>query len=157
MPVLRPAHFIDDVDALFCVGQWQAREFVSTLGFPVEKIFVTGNGVHHADFDPRPLAERVPAMRTLALLTDDKLWRAMSEAAIAKAQRSTYERLAQSWIAYFEDRLASAKGRLPYVDIDALGRFETASATDPEAKIVLEPAELAHLVKSAMTKFFGPG
>jgi glycosyltransferase involved in cell wall biosynthesis len=298
VPVLGPAHFVDDVDAFFCVGQWQAREFVSTLGFPAGKIFVTGNGVHLANFDPRPLAERTPAMlysstpfrglahlagyfaqikrqcpaatldvcssmtvyglsaadderqfgalydelrdagatlhgalrqaelhalmcrarvfaypntfpetfcisaleaqaaglpvvttrraglaervddgidgflidgepgdaaydrefveRTLLLLTNDEQWQAMSEAAIAKAQHFTYERIAQSWIAYFEDRLANAQSRLPYVDIDALGRFETASSTDPEATIVLEPAEVAHLVKAAMTKFFGP-
>jgi glycosyltransferase involved in cell wall biosynthesis len=298
IPVLRPAHFLDDVDAIFCVGHWQAREFASTLGFPEPKIFVTANGIELEGFAPRPLAERgrtlfysstpyrglahlprylteirrrlpdarldvcssmavygvsdtedqrqygglyddlraagatlhgamrqtelhalmgrarvyaypntfpetfcisaleaqaagLPVVttrraalaervlhgvdgflvdgepgspvydrefvdRTLALLTQDDLWRAMSAAAIAKARGFGYEALAQSWLAYFEARLTNAPPRLPGVNLDALARFETASATDPEAKIVLEPAELAHLTRSALAKFFGP-
>lgn len=58
LPLFEPRFFSGNVDAFFCVGKWQAETFVNRLGFPAEKIHVTGNGVFLENFAPRPLAER---------------------------------------------------------------------------------------------------
>ncbi len=42
------------VDAVFCVGQWQAQTFVEKFLLAPQKILVTGNGVHLPDY---PIAQ----------------------------------------------------------------------------------------------------
>jgi len=298
VPLLAPDYFLDDVDAVFCVGQWQADQFVSQLGFPRAKIFVTANGVRLANFGPRPLAERhrrllysstpfrgllhlvryfpeirarspgaeleicssmqvyglsaaedeslygtlysdarklgaishgsvrqaklasimcrdrvyaypnvfaetfcisvleaqaagLPVVttkkaglvervasgvdgflidgdpgepsydrefidRTVLLLANDDVWRCMSAASIRKARQFTYERVADSWLEYFRDRLQGVDPQLPTVDLDALRPFAARSTTDSGVTITVGSAELKSLVNRAFTKFFGP-
>ncbi|MBF0104346.1 MAG: glycosyltransferase family 4 protein [Deltaproteobacteria bacterium] len=53
-----PQDFFNSIDYFFCVGKWQAETFVSGLGFPRAKIFVTGNAVNTTFFKPLELAHR---------------------------------------------------------------------------------------------------
>ncbi len=47
------------VDAVFCVGAWQAQTFHERFAVPLEKLHVVANGVHLAHFaSARPLAAR---------------------------------------------------------------------------------------------------
>lgn len=62
VPCFSPASFLPNVDAVFCVGAWQAGTFSDKLGFPRDKIFVTGNGVFLENFAPQPLERRVPRL-----------------------------------------------------------------------------------------------
>ncbi len=58
VPFFAPHYFLNQIDAIFCVGEWQAKTFVDKLGFPQEKIFISGNGVFLENFKPLPLVER---------------------------------------------------------------------------------------------------
>jgi glycosyltransferase involved in cell wall biosynthesis len=62
IPVFSPANFLPAVDLIFCVGQWQADTFVEKLGFPREKIVVTGNAIFPENFAPLPRAQRKPGL-----------------------------------------------------------------------------------------------
>lgn len=46
------------VDAIFCVGQWQADTFIERFKLLKEKVFVMPNGVFLPDFKSPPLAAR---------------------------------------------------------------------------------------------------
>ncbi|MCP5464797.1 MAG: glycosyltransferase family 4 protein [Deltaproteobacteria bacterium] len=58
VPLFKPQEFFSALDSIFCVGQWQADQFVSKLQFPQDKIFVTANGVFLENFQPLALEER---------------------------------------------------------------------------------------------------
>lgn len=58
VPFFPPELFFDFVDSFFCVSRWQAGTFVRQLGFPEEKMMISGNGVFIEDFSPRPLEQR---------------------------------------------------------------------------------------------------
>jgi glycosyltransferase involved in cell wall biosynthesis len=62
LPVFAPVYFMPAVDRIFCVGRWQADTLVDRLGFPAEKIFVTGNAIFPENFAPRPQGERQPGL-----------------------------------------------------------------------------------------------
>jgi hypothetical protein len=102
-----------------------------------------------------PAYDRTFVERTVALFTDDGLWHRMSDAAITKARAYTYERVAQSWIAYFADRLKSVEPRLPKIDLERLAPFVAAIPTEPATTMTLTSAELKHLVHMAFEKYFG--
>lgn len=61
-PILLPEEFFPTIDEFFCVGTWQANTFVSELGFPEEKIFITGNAIFPENFEPAPLDQRRPVI-----------------------------------------------------------------------------------------------
>lgn len=58
LDVFKPEDFFHCIDEFFCVGHWQAQGLVSKLGYPEDKIFVTGNGVFPDEFQPLPLDQR---------------------------------------------------------------------------------------------------
>lgn len=60
VPLFTPHDFLREVDAVYCVGRWQAGTFESILGFPKDKLHVTANGVVLSHFQPKPLSERRP-------------------------------------------------------------------------------------------------
>lgn len=62
VPVFPPSQFMSAVDWIFCVGRWQADTFVNQLGFPREKIFVTGNAIFPEKFTPLSRAQREPGL-----------------------------------------------------------------------------------------------
>lgn len=62
IPVFAPANFLPAVDLIFCVGRWQADTFVEKLGFPREKIVVTGNAILPENFSPLARAQRKPGL-----------------------------------------------------------------------------------------------
>ena len=62
IPVFAPAYFMPAVDRIFCVGRWQADTLVDHLGFPPEKIVVTGNAIFPENFQPRTHGEREPGL-----------------------------------------------------------------------------------------------
>lgn len=53
IPLFTPKDFFSAVDQFFCVGHWQAKTFREILGFPEDKVFVTGNGVMLENFRPQ--------------------------------------------------------------------------------------------------------
>ena len=62
VPVFPPALFLPAIDRIFCVGRWQADTFVDQLGFPRDKLFVTGNAIFPENFSPLPRAQREPGL-----------------------------------------------------------------------------------------------
>ncbi len=58
IPLFSPKDFFSAVDQFFCVGSWQAQTFKDRLGFPGDKIFVTGNGVMLENFKPQAREQR---------------------------------------------------------------------------------------------------
>lgn len=56
--LFEPRMFFDQINAIFCVGRWQAEQFVKRLGFPENKMVVTANGIFPENFDPQPLDRR---------------------------------------------------------------------------------------------------
>lgn len=62
LPLFPALFFMDNADAVFCVGRWQAKTFVDILKFPEDKIFITANGVFLENFSPQPLAQRQPGI-----------------------------------------------------------------------------------------------
>ncbi len=62
LPVFAPAYFMAAVDHIFCVGRWQANTLIERLGFPPDKIVVTGNAIFPENFQPRPHGERQPGL-----------------------------------------------------------------------------------------------
>ena len=58
VPVLKPAEFFSSINRVFCVGRWQAGTFDEELGFPREKLLITGNAIFPENFRPLPLQQR---------------------------------------------------------------------------------------------------
>jgi glycosyltransferase involved in cell wall biosynthesis len=62
LPVFAPSQFMAAVDRIFCVSRWQADTLVEKLGFPPQKIVVTGNAIFPESFQPKPFEERRPGL-----------------------------------------------------------------------------------------------